>query len=427
MLWEDQFYIDGKATAGMISELVPKVSPKFVAALAVYAREKMKLRHVPLLLVREMARASTEHKLLVADTLSKVVQRPDEMTEFLAIYWKEKKQPLSAQVKKGLAQAFMKFDEFQLSRYDKDGAVKLRDVMFLTHPKPKGKFETVYKKIAERKTQTVDTWETNLSAGKDKKESFERLMSEGKMGALAVLRNLRNMQEAGVELDKMREAIKTMKVERVLPFRFIAASRYAPKLEPELEEAMFKCLGDAPKLKGRTALVIDTSPSMWMANISMKSEMNRADAAAALAMLLREICESCNIYTFNHEAKAIPARRGFALRDAIFQTKGDYSCGGLGVHMANKDGYDRIVVLTDGQWHYSNYEANSVGTRHSMENSGHAGVCPKPLTPLAYMLNVAAYRNGVGSGSWVTIDGWSEAVVDYIRACEEGFDVEARG
>ena len=76
-----------------------------VAALAVEAREQMKLRHAPLLLVREMARHKT-HRALVAETLAQVIQRADELAEFVAIYWKDGKPPLSAQVKKGLAQAF---------------------------------------------------------------------------------------------------------------------------------------------------------------------------------------------------------------------------------------------------------------------------------------------------------------------------------
>src|SRR5471030_1009791 len=65
MLWENQFYEDGVAIAGRIPELVPKVAADKVAALAVEAREKMKLRHAPLLLVREMARHAT-HRALVA-------------------------------------------------------------------------------------------------------------------------------------------------------------------------------------------------------------------------------------------------------------------------------------------------------------------------------------------------------------------------
>lgn len=117
MLWEDQFYEDGVKIAERIAALVPKVKPAAVAALAIEARENMKLRHAPLLVVREMARHET-HRGLVADTLERVIQRPDELTEFLAIYWADalgpmqqrKKAAVSAQVKKGLARAFAKFD-----------------------------------------------------------------------------------------------------------------------------------------------------------------------------------------------------------------------------------------------------------------------------------------------------------------------------
>jgi len=104
MLWENEFYESGVAIAERIASLVPKVDAEKVAALAIEAREKMKLRHAPLLLVREMARVAT-HRHLVADTLARVIQRADELAEFVSIYWKDGKQPLSAQVKKGLARS----------------------------------------------------------------------------------------------------------------------------------------------------------------------------------------------------------------------------------------------------------------------------------------------------------------------------------
>src|SRR6266536_4049194 len=118
LLWETQFYEDGVEIVGRIAELVPKIQAEQVAALAVEAREQMKLRHAPLLLVREMARHAT-HRRLVAETLGRVIQRADELAEFVAIYWKDGRVPLSAQVKKGLATAFPKFDEYQLAKYDR--------------------------------------------------------------------------------------------------------------------------------------------------------------------------------------------------------------------------------------------------------------------------------------------------------------------
>ena len=118
MLWEDEFYESGQTIAARIHELVPRVAPEAVAALAVEARTAMKLRHAPLLLVREMARYAT-HRALVAETLVRVIQRADELAEFVAIYWAEGRVPLSAQVKQGLAAAFTNFDEYALAKYDR--------------------------------------------------------------------------------------------------------------------------------------------------------------------------------------------------------------------------------------------------------------------------------------------------------------------
>ena len=136
LLWEDEFYEDGVEIAGRIRELLPRSTPEKVAALAIEAREAMKLRHAPLLLVREMARHAT-HRALVAETLARVIQRADELAEFVAIYWEDGRAPLSGQVKKGLAAAFPKFDEYALAKYDRAGAVRLRDVLFLCHAKPR--------------------------------------------------------------------------------------------------------------------------------------------------------------------------------------------------------------------------------------------------------------------------------------------------
>src|SRR5580704_4069395 len=183
MLWENQFYEDGVEIAGRIAELVPKVQAERVAALAIEAREQMKLRHAPLLLVREMARHKT-HRGLVAETLERVIQRADELTEFVAIYWKDGRVPLSGQVKKGLAAAFPKFDEYQLAKYDRGGPVKLRDVLFLCHAKPRDdKQGGVWKKLVWGRLATPDTWEVALSAvgagegtdkAQDKRTAWER-------------------------------------------------------------------------------------------------------------------------------------------------------------------------------------------------------------------------------------------------------------
>jgi 60 kDa SS-A/Ro ribonucleoprotein len=395
MLWEDQFYEDGVAIAGRIRELVAKVPAEKVAALAVEAREKMKLRHAPLLLVREMARLAT-HRHLVAETLTCVIQRADELTEFVAIYWSEGKQPLSAQVKKGLAAAFTRFDEYALAKYNRATPVKLRDVLFLSHAKPVNSAQAeLWKRLVEGKLAIPDTWEVALSSGGDKREAWERLLSENKLGALALLRNLRNMAEAKVSEQAIRDGLARMKTDRVLPFRFIAAARYAPQWEPDLEKAMFRALEGQSKLPGKTVLLVDVSGSMD-APLSRRSEMRRNDAAYGLAVLLREIAEDVSIYTFSDRLVRVPARQGFALRDALNASQphnGTY----LGHALKGLDeAHDRLIVITDEQSH---------------------DPVPNPKAR-GYVLNVASYQNGVGYGAWMHIDGWSDSVIEYIRAAE---------
>lgn len=396
LLWEDQFYEDGVEISGRIQSLVPKVKTEAVSALATEARTGMKLRHAPLLLVREMARLKT-HRELVARTLAEVIQRADELAEFVAIYWKDGKAPLSAQAKKGLAQAFRRFDEYQLAKYDRSGPIRLRDVLFLCHAKPRDAEQAaLWKRLIEGQLQTPDTWEVALSSGADKRETWERLLRERKLGALALLRNLRNMKQAGVDESLVLGGIETMKTGRVLPFRFLAAARYSPQWEESLERAMLASLRQQEKLPGRTVLLVDVSGSM-MAALSRRSEMFRTDAAYGLAILLREICEKAITFTFSDGLVEVPPRRGFALRDALDASqphRGTY----LGRALNNiREKHDRIIVITDEQAHDQ---------------------VPGPRGR-GYVINVASNKNGVGYGAWTHIDGWSEAVVEYIRELEQ--------
>jgi 60 kDa SS-A/Ro ribonucleoprotein len=413
LLWEDSFYESGESVADRIKTLTLSVKPEFAAALAREARSAMKLRHVPLWVARWLASGTLAQKAVVEDLLAEIIQRPDELTEFLSLYWKDGKTPIAASVKRGLARAFQKFNAYSLAKYNRPDAIKLRDVLFLVHAKPKDEEQAAtWKQLVDGTLPTPDTWEVALSGGGDKKETWTRLLNEKKLGALALLRNLRNMIEAKVDDGLIVTALDACDTERVLPFRFISAAKYAPRFEPALERAMYRSLAGQEKLKGRTALVVDTSPSMWMAKVSAKSEMDRFEAAAALAILCREVCEDVTVYAFNNKAYEVPARRGFALRDALSQTKGDASCGGLAVQMANERGYDRIVVLTDGQWHV-------MGQGRVLREEDAKVLSPAPLTERAYMVNVANYQNGVGYGKWTAIDGWSEAIVTYIQAFEQ--------
>lgn len=397
MLWEDGFYEDGQSVAKRIADLVPQVDPILVASLAVEARTQMKLRHAPLLLVREMARHET-HRGLVAETLEKVVQRADELSEFLSIYWKDGRQTVSAQVKKGLARAFVKFDEYQLAKYDRNNAaVRLRDVLFISHAKPQDKAqERLWKRLVGNELKTPDTWETQLSAGEDKRATWERLMREEKLGALAFLRNLRNMDQAGVDKKAIKNYFNGLDASRVLPFRFITAARHAPQWEQELETLMYSSASAKRKLKGHSVILVDISGSMT-SPIGSRTEISRIDAACGIAMVAREMCESAAVYVFGTSVARVAPRRGFALRDIIAgNVGGGTHMGGAVMRIDIEEKYDRLIVVTDEQ------------TQDTVPSPKGRG----------YILNVATEKNGVGYGAWTHVHGWSDSVLDYIGESE---------
>lgn len=400
LLWESEFYEDGAAIAERIQQLVQQCAPADVAALAIEARESYKLRHVPLLLMRELARHPKKSDKLVSVTLARVIQRADELSEFVAIYWKDKKQPLSKQVKRGLAWAFRKFSEYELAKYNRDSAVKLRDVLFLSHAKPKNDEQaSLWKRLVDGQLVTPDTWEVELSAGKDKRETFERLIRENKLGYLALLRNLRNMIQASVDPILVEHAIRARKgADRVLPFRFIAAARHAPQFEPMLDESMLATMAGLEKLPGRTLVLVDNSGSMYAA-LSGKSDMQRSDAAAGVAIIARGVAQTVRVFAFSDNLVEVPPRQGMALRDAIDKaTTHGSTYLGKAVATLNQIPHDRLIVITDEQSH---------------------DPVPNPVAR-GYMINVASNKNGVGYGPWVHIDGWSEAVVRFITESEKG-------
>lgn len=403
MLWESGFYESGETMAARIKRLVPLCEASEVAELARDARDKQKLRHVPLLLCRELARYPS--RWAVSETLAHVIQRADELAEFLAMYWAEGKKPLAKQVKKGLAKAFLKFNEYQLAKYNRDNAVKLKDVLFMCHAKPANEEQAaLWKRLANNELVTPDTWEVALSGGADKKEVFERLLREGKLGYMALLRNLRNMQQAGVDMGLVFLALQSgAEKSKALPFRYIAAARAVPAWEMEIDKAMQMSMRGLPKMQGTTAVLIDVSGSMDAA-LSAKSDLTRLDAAAALAVLVRGLSEDCRVFTFSHATVEVPPRNGMALVDAIHgsqQHMGTYLGAAINHMKAVKA--DRLIVITDEQSH------DAVGSPHAK----------------GYMINVACNQHGVGYGNgWAAhISGFSEAVVQYIQELEKGVEL----
>ncbi len=401
MLWENTFYESGKDIEQRISSLSKEVNPEILSYLAMEARSKYKLRSVPLLLVNELAQKNSS---LVSKTLENIIQRPDEIVKFMELYWKNGKKPIAKQIKKGIAASFNKFNEYEFAKWNRDGSIKLRDVMFMVHPKPENEnMKNIFNKLASNTLTTPDTWEVGLSAAKtpeDKKMVWESLLSANKIGAMALLKNLRGMLSVNVNVELIINALRNMKTDRVLPFRFVTARRYAQRLSDYLEGAMYRCLDGHEKINGKTVLLVDVSGSMDLP-LSDRSETTRLDTAIGLAILLKFLCKDVAIYTFSESCVKIENCSGFRLGDKINKSQshdGTWLGRAIREVVKKEDNLERFIVITDEQ---------------SSDNI-HTNIDAK-----GYIINVASYVNGIIHNSeWTNINGFSESVIDWMIEME---------
>ena len=415
LLWENLAYIDGESAANQIAELIKECPAAEVASLAIECRTKHKLRHTPLFMIVEMCKDPRFNPYLSA-TVEAVCTRPDMMTDLLALYWKDGKKPLRNKLKEGLARAFTNFSEYQLAKYDRDNAVKLRDVMFMCHPKPKTpEQEELFTKVASRTLTTPDTWEVALSSGGDKKETWTRLLSEGKLGATALLRNIRNIQQAEVDRNIIEKALLSMNTDMLVPLDFFKAGNYSIEFSKIIESKMLENFSNKEKLKGKTLLILDLSGSMQQ-RLSSKSEFSRLDAGIAMTILAMNQCEEFEVvltagndssYQGAHYHLKYPIK-GFDFQKQVISEMKQLGGGGIFTRQClewcqeQKLQADRILVFSDSQ------------------DCDRYNKTPKPYGKYNYIIDVSAHKNGVNyKNVWTSeISGFSDHFLTYILELE---------
>ena len=455
----DQFYEKTGDRLNRIRELIDKNEPAFVAKLAVYSREQMYLRSMPLALTVELAK---KHKGddTVGKLANRVVQRADEITELLAYYAMANERngmkqlnKLSKQLQKGLADAFNKFDEYQFAKYNRDAKVKLKDALFLVHPKPKDENQQLlFDKIVKDELQIPYTWETELSAlGQQKFETaeqkkaavrakWEELVFSNKMGYMATLRNLRNILEAEVSADALNKVCaylgnaNAVANSKQLPFRFLSAYRelkdlkngHVSKVLNALEEAVLHTAANIAGYDENTKVVIaaDVSGSMQRP-VSAKSKVQNFDIGLMLAMLLKNRCAHVITGMFGDKWKVInvPDKNILANVNEFYRREGEvgYSTNGYLVIkdlLQRQSIVDKVMLFTDCQLWNSN---NSGETIAGLWNQY------KKLAPAAklYLFDLAGYGNtplNVMRDDVFLIAGWSDKIFNVLQSIENGSD-----
>lgn len=454
----NSFYEQAEERIERVRTLIGKCDPLFVAQLAAYARETMNLRSIPLVMAVELARIHQGDNLVKRVT-ARTVRRADEITELLACYQQanqrtgtKKLNRLSKQLQAGLQDAFNTFDAYQFAKYNRSAEVCLKDALFLVHPKAKDeRQQEIFNGIVNDNLPVPYTWETELSAlgqrtfatEEERRKAFrakwEELIDSGKLGYMALLRNLRNILEAEVSADhiltvgKRLSSEKAVENSRQLPFRFLAAYRelsktpslYATMLMTALERAVQVSARNITGFDESTRVLIacDVSGSM-QCPVSAKSKVLYYDIGLLLGMLLKSRCKQVMTGIFGDRWKIInlPDTGILSNVDAFYKREGEvgYSTNGYLVIkdlIDRKAQMDKIMMFTDCQlWNsHSDLQITDLWRKYKK-------ICPAAKL---YLFDLSGYGNtplDITRDDVFLIAGWSDKIFDILSAIDKGND-----
>lgn len=454
-----KFYETAEEQIARMSALIGKCDHKFVAQLAVYARTEMNLRSIPLFLIVELAKIHSGDAL-VSHTIGKVVLRADEIMELLICYqWRNKQKgikklaKLSHQIQAGLQQAFNRFDEYQFAKYNRDNLeVKLRDALFLVHPKAKDDAQqAIFDKIANKTLATPYTWETELSAlGQQKfetsetrqeafKAKWEELILSGKLGYMALLRNLRNILNAEVDADYVKNVSERLcnphevVRSRQLPFRYLSAYRElrcskngnVSLVMDALEDAVLATAQNIAGFRNDTRVLIacDISGSMNYTSVGARSSVKNYDIGLVLAMLLRNRCENVVTGIFGDTWKVVnmPSKGILSNVEQMYKIVGEvgYSTNGYKVieYLRTNDiKMDKVMIFTDCEMWNSRDNDKTI----QLEWAKYKATAPDAKL---YLFDLCGYGQSplrLAGNDVALIAGWSDKVFDMLQAIDNG-------
>lgn len=463
MVGEDTFYEGATERDLRFRELVAAVAvadPEWFARFVPWLRLGANLRSASVVAALEGARAQVAAGVTGSRAVvDAALQRADEPGEALAYWLGRHGRSLPKPVKRGVADATVRlYHERSLLKYDSDSAaVRFGDVVDLTHPTARDERQGDLFRHAldrrhkrdnplpeslttlaaravlmalpvERRREVTDpevlraagmTWEALAGWRQTAMDAAAWESIIPTMGYLALLRNLRNFDQAGVS-DAVAETVAArlsdpaeVAKSRVLPMRFLSAYNAAPSLRwaYPLEKALQRALANIPALDARTLILIDTSGSM-NSGFSKDGTLRCWDAATVFGLALAARAQDPTVVSFSNDSKVFPVRAGESVLAAVRRFKSDGYFYGAGTNTeqavrAHYRAHDRVVILTDEQAHWHG-------------SADVAAAVPRPVP--VYTWNLAGYRVGhtPAAGTRHTFGGLSDAAFAMIPLIEAG-------
>lgn len=444
MFGEPKYYGSTDNDIVRLASACAKSDPAFLSKLACYARNVGNMRSVSHVLTAVIASEARDY---TRATIRNVVVRPDDITEIMSCYLSMYGKPFPNAMKREIADVLQRFDEFQIAKYNGGKkSLKFRDVLRITHPIPKSEeTEALFKKILDDELEVPYTWEVELSARGNTKEVWDELISSGKVGYMALLRNLRNIVKCGADIKPVLARLsdpEQVRKSRQLPFRFYSAYRtlsdsglMTPKIHKALEAALTLSIDNMEQIRGRTLVAVDVSGSMG-APISKKSEVHCCDIAALFGAMASRLCEDATVCYFDSASSSW------------------FSNHSKGYRIAHYGKYDSILEICKNSAFSGGGTDLSLPMVYALEEDKTAAL--KPFDRVIYFSDnecnssyrglyrtvqglVDSYRSKYNPNFWVhgvdlqgygtqqfcgkrfnLIAGWSESVLPFINLAEAG-------
>lgn len=456
---ENSYYEAKDTRLDRIKALVKEIGkkdPEFIAKLAIYARTQANMRSVFPVLVGELSKISKGNSL-VRNTIVRGTVRVDDLTE-LAAYLGAK--GLSTAVKKGISGALNKFNSYQMAKYrGDDKAVSLVDLVNLTHPKATNpETAEALRALVKGELKNTDTWESQMSAGKSAKDTFNDLLDQNKLGYMALLRNLRNIVKTGDTklIEKAASVIanpEQVRKSKQLPFRFISAASALDGVEGEdslikfekesggvsslkaaIDKALEASVENIPLLEGRTLILSDNSGSMLgdgggASLVSATSKRNTADIANLFATLYWSRAENTMVGLFGDKLITPKLVRGEGILKNFKLVQKAASQTGTGTEegafkafeelIAKNILVDRIVVFSDCQLGRTCNFYDTKGRRSDSFNTLFQKYRKINPNVKVYTVDLKGYGNAMTTDEgMLKLTGWSEKIFDIMQTSE---------
>ncbi|MBC9711911.1 TROVE domain-containing protein [Streptomyces sp. TRM66268-LWL] len=469
---QQTFYEKGADRDDRFAHLVRKLAvedPAWTAGLLGWLRGEGNMRTASLVGAAEYVKARLDAGATQGPSnrsvVASVLQRPDEPGELLGYWTSVYGRALPKPVKRGVADAVRRlYGAKSLLKYDTAGkGYRFGDILNLVHaaPDPDKPWQGDLFQYALDRRHNPETAQPPASSGVlvahrelmglpvDERRAVvtapdgpARLAAAGmtwealagwlqgpmdraaweavipSMGAMALVRNLRNFDEAGVS-DEVASAVaakiadpEQVRRSRQFPFRYLAAYQHAPSLRwaYPLEQALGHSLSNVPELPGRTLILVDRSGSMFFSKMSDRSLLTRADGAAVFGAAVAMRVAKADLVEFGSTSAAVKFRRG----ESVLKVLGRFgNLGGTNTSEAVRRfyrGHDRVLIVTDEQYTYSAHGDPTAQV---------------PADVPVYTWNLAGYRAGhgpSGTRNRHTFGGLSDAAFRMVPLLERGRD-----